>query len=117
MVKFEADLDRTFQALADPTRRAIVDQLTRGERSVSDLARPFEMTLPAVHKHLGVLEEAGLIACRKEGRVRRCALDVRALEAATGWIDERRALWARRLDRLDRFLSDRREETNDQDEP
>ncbi len=99
-----AELDQTFRALADPTRRAIVVRLARGASSLSDLARPFDMSLPAVHKHLRVLEEAGLVSSAKEGRVRECRLETRALERATSWIEQRRALWQRRLDNLGRHL-------------
>lgn len=108
MVNQTALLDRTFAALADPTRRAIVDRLTRGEATVSELAGPFEMSLPAVLKHLAVLEEAGLVGCQKVGRVKRCRLDGRALDRATGWIERRRETWERRLDRLGRVVGERR---------
>ncbi len=104
MVNREGGLDRTFQALADPTRRTIVERLAQGERSLSDLAQPFEMTLPAVHKHLRVLEEAGLVSSSREGRFRRCRLELAALEGASSWIQQRRALWSRRLRSLERHL-------------
>jgi DNA-binding transcriptional ArsR family regulator len=99
-------LDRTFAALADPTRRAIVKRLTRGDATVTELAAPFAMSLPAVLKHIGVLEEAGLTRCTKEGRARVCALDGRAFDRATDWIDKRRAVWERRLRALDRMLGE-----------
>jgi DNA-binding transcriptional ArsR family regulator len=101
-------LDLGFRALADPTRRAIVERLARGEASVSELAGPFDMSLPAVHQHLRVLEDAGLLVCRKEGRVRRCRLDARALGRVAEWIERHRSLWERRLDALDRHLDDKR---------
>jgi DNA-binding transcriptional ArsR family regulator len=104
MLNQEAALDRTFRALADPTRRAIVARLARGPASLSDLAEPFDMSLPAVHQHVAVLEDAGLVACTKEGRVRQCRLDGRALDRAVGWIDRHRALWLRRLDALGAHL-------------
>lgn len=99
-------LDQTFGALADPTRRAIVARLARGSATLSELAEPFEMSVPAVHKHLRVLEDAGLVASAREGRVRRCRLEVSALSEATGWIEARRVLWDRRLDGLERHLEE-----------
>ncbi len=101
-------LDRTFAALADPTRRAIVERLTRGDATVTELAAPFDMSLPAVLKHIGVLEDAGLMRCTKEGRVRRCRLDARALDRATSWIEKRRRTWERRLDALGGLLEEER---------
>src|SRR5713226_8206645 len=100
-------LNVTFRALADPTRRAIVERLARGEASLSQLAHPFDMSLPAVHQHLGVLERAGLVACMKKGRVRRCRLQPRRLHSAAGWIERHRAIWEYRLDALGRHLSER----------
>ncbi|MBX7165235.1 MAG: metalloregulator ArsR/SmtB family transcription factor [Pirellulales bacterium] len=99
-------LDRTFQALADPTRRAILVRLGRGESSVTDLARPFRMSLPAVSKHLRVLERAGLVARRREGRVHHLRLRPEALRDAESWIAEQRQFWESRLDALDKFLQD-----------
>jgi DNA-binding transcriptional ArsR family regulator len=93
-----------FRALADPTRRAIIDRLARGEASVTELARPFAMSLPAVHQHLQVIEQAGLMSWSKEGRIRRCRLEPRALDGAVGWLMQRRAVWNRRLDALGRHL-------------
>jgi DNA-binding transcriptional ArsR family regulator len=105
-------LDRTFAALADPTRRAIVERLARGEASVSQLARPFRMSLPAVGKHLAVLEEAGLVHSRKRGRVRTCRLEPRPLRRASHWIERHRAFWLRQFESLDRYLkASRREST------
>lgn len=104
MVNQEHLLDRAFGALADPTRRAIVSRLARGECPVTELAEPFAMSLPAALKHLRVLEEAGLMISTKEGRVRRCRLDARAIDRAVGWIERRRAIWERRLGALERHL-------------
>jgi DNA-binding transcriptional ArsR family regulator len=93
-------LDLMFHALADPTRRLIVDRLTRGPATVSDLARPFDMTLPAVVQHLRVLEAGGLVTSEKVGRVRTCRVEPDALRTAERWIGERRTTWEARLDRL-----------------
>ncbi len=105
MVKYQNDpLSEIFGALADPTRRAILARLALGETSVGELAEPFEMSLPAVSKHLGVLETAGLVQREKLGRVRRCQLDGRPLEAAATWIDHYRHFWETRLDSLAKYL-------------
>ena len=105
MVKYRSDgLNEIFGALADPTRRAILARLALGETSVGELAEPFEMSLPAVSKHLSVLETAGLVQREKQGRVRRCHLDGRPLEAAAGWIEEYRRFWETQLDSLARYL-------------
>lgn len=109
MVNSADVLDRTFAALADPTRRAMVDRLVRGPAGVSELAAPFDMSLPAVLKHVGVLEDAGLVACEKRGRVRVCRLDVRAMDRAIGWVERRRLLWQSRLDRLGRVVQEGRD--------
>jgi DNA-binding transcriptional ArsR family regulator len=101
-----AALDRVFHALAEPTRRAIVERLSRGPASVSELAAPFAMSLPAVVQHLAVLEESGLVASEKVGRVRTCRIDSATLSVAERWINERRMLWQRRLDRLGEFLDE-----------
>jgi DNA-binding transcriptional ArsR family regulator len=99
-------LDRRLAALADPTRRAIVERLAEGEATVSDLASPFAMSLPAVLKHLGVLEDAGLMRSRKVGRVKTCRLEPAALEPVAVWVEERREIWNRRLDALERHLEE-----------
>lgn len=106
-----AVLDRTFQALADPARRKMVERLTVGPASVSELAAPLSMSLPAVMQHLQLLEASGLVKSEKVGRVRTCSIDFRALGAAETWISERRRLWEQRLDRLADFLGE-----NDEDE-
>jgi DNA-binding transcriptional ArsR family regulator len=97
-------LSATFAALADPTRRAILARLALGETSVLQLAEPFEMSLPAVSKHLKVLERAGLITRTREAQMRPCRIEVRALKEADGWLEEYRRLWDERLDRLDDYL-------------
>jgi len=106
MLKQDQTLDRIFHALADPSRRSIVDQLIRGPASVSALAEPLPMSLPAVLQHLQVLEESGLVRTEKVGRVRTCRIEVAALQPAERWIHERRAGWERRLDRLGRYLTE-----------
>ncbi|WP_395647594.1 ArsR/SmtB family transcription factor [Terricaulis sp.] len=104
-------LDLAFQALADPTRRAMVDRLARGPATVSELAKPLEMSLPGVMQHLAVLEASGLVVSEKIGRTRTCRIEPKGLSQAEQWIADRRALWARRLDRLGAFL----DETKDED--
>lgn len=99
-------LDRLFQALSDPSRRAMVDRLTRGPASVSELAAPLAMSLPAVVQHLAVLEASGLVKSEKVGRVRTCRIEPRALRTAAKWISERRAVWERRLVRLGDYLAE-----------
>ena len=97
-------LSSTFAALADPTRRAILARLALGETSVSELARPFEMSMPAVSKHLKVLERAGLIARGREAQWRPCRLDAGPLKDAASWIDEYRQFWSAQVDQLERHL-------------
>jgi DNA-binding transcriptional ArsR family regulator len=99
-------LDGIFQALADPTRRAVLARLGRGPASISELARPFDMALPSFMKHIRLLEESGWIATRKRGRVRSCALEKKALAVADQWLAEQRAIWEARFDRLDAWLED-----------
>jgi DNA-binding transcriptional ArsR family regulator len=102
-----ASLDLVFQALADPTRRAIVLRLTRGPMSVSELARPFAMSLPAVVQHLQVLESSGLVRSEKTGRVRTCSIQPSTLRTAEQWIAARRTSWEKHLDRLENYLEGR----------
>jgi DNA-binding transcriptional ArsR family regulator len=97
-------LSTTFAALADPTRRAILARLRSGERSVTELAEPFDMSLPAVSKHLRVLERAGLIARRREAQWRRCRIEAGPLKQVADWTEYYRHIWEERLDRLDRYL-------------
>ena len=99
-------LSATFSALADPTRRAILSRLASGEASVTELAEPFEISLPAVSKHLKVLERAGLIARNREAQWRRCRLEASPLRDASDWIERYRAFWEARLDRLDAYLTE-----------
>jgi DNA-binding transcriptional ArsR family regulator len=106
MLNQRAPLDLAFQALADPTRRLMVDRLSRGPASVSDLARPLAMSLPGVVQHLHVLEASGLVRSEKVGRVRTCRIEPAALGSAEGWITERRAAWEGRLDRLGEYLAE-----------
>ena len=103
-------LSATFAALADPTRRAILARLARGEASVGELAQPFEMSLPAISKHLGVLERARLIRRRKDAQWRRCALRPEALRAAADWIAQYERFWTESLDRLAEYLEDPEQE-------
>ena len=104
MLNNRPGLDQMFQALADPTRRAIVERLSRGPASVSELARPLPMSLPAVVQHLQVLEQSGLVRTEKLGRVRTCSLEIGALSLAEQWINDRRLARNRQLDRLGAFL-------------
>lgn len=113
MLNQSNSLDRLFHALADPTRRRIVERLSRGPASVSELSRPLSMSLPAVVQHLQVLEGSGLVRSEKVGRVRTCRIEPVALEAAERWISERKATWERRLDRLGELLAEAPEEPVD----
>jgi DNA-binding transcriptional ArsR family regulator len=104
-----ATLDRLFQALADPTRRAVVERLGRGPVATSELARPFAMALPSFLQHLDVLERAGLVSSTKEGRVRTYRLTPQPLEVVEDWMTTQRRLWERRLDRFDEYVRTLRE--------
>lgn len=104
MAKHDPELSLLFHALADPTRRSILTRLAVGPASVTDLAGPTGLRLPTVMRHLAVLEEAGLIATAKDGRVRTCAIVPQAMDPVRTWIDDQRALWEARLDRLDAFV-------------
>lgn len=110
MFRQDAILDLAFQALADPSRRAMVDRLAQGPASVSELAKPLAMSLPAVMQHLAVLEASGLVKSQKIGRVRTCSIEPAALTRAEHWIAERRVLWERRLDRLGQFLDETKDD-------
>jgi DNA-binding transcriptional ArsR family regulator len=105
MLNESARLNLAFQALADPTRRRIVARLSRGPASVSELARPLPISLPAVLQHLQTLEASGLVRSEKKGRVRTCRIEPKALGRAESWIAEQRALWEGRLDRLEEYLA------------
>lgn len=106
MLEYSPPLDLLFQALADPARRAMVERLSRGPASVSELARPLDMTLSAVVQHLQVLERSGLVRSQKVGRVRTCHIEPQALTLAEQWIAARRATWERRFDRLGDVLAE-----------
>ena len=105
MPKYSSNLDGAFRALSDPTRRSILERLSRGPASVSDLAEPLAMSLPSVHQHLRVLEDAGLMASEKTGRVRWCRVEPDGLRAVEDWVLSRRALWERKLDALAAHLA------------
>ena len=106
MPNHQPSLDQVFHALADPTRRAIVERLTRGPASVSELAAPMAMSLAAVMQHLQVLEDSHLMRSEKQGRVRMCAIDAGALARAEAWLGERRRFWSRQLDQLGDILAE-----------
>jgi DNA-binding transcriptional ArsR family regulator len=110
MVNNTASLDRVFGALADPTRRAILERLTRGEETVMALAEPFSSSLPAISKHLRVLEGAGLIVRQKSGRRRICRIEPAAMNDAAAWIDHYRRFWTERLDALETLLNSEKED-------
>jgi DNA-binding transcriptional ArsR family regulator len=109
MVHQKDALDRTFQVLADPTRRRIIARLAQGEATVSELAEPHRMSLPAVMKHLAKLSDADLIVRRKRGRVVTCALKAERLRDAQRWLDQHLRFWTERLDALDRYLKEGKE--------
>lgn len=117
MLNQSAALDLMFQALADPGRRMMVERLSRGPASVSELAKPMAMSLPAVVQHLQVLEASGLVSTQKVGRVRTCQIEPAALQLAEQWINERRTLWERRLDRLGDFLAETAPTAKPEDTP
>ncbi len=115
MVQFKrAGLDASFAAIADATRRGVLEQLGRADASITELAHKFDMTLTGMKKHVGVLEQAGLVSTEKVGRVRTCKLGPRRLEEATAWIERYRQLWASRFDELDVVLEElKRKEMTD----
>jgi DNA-binding transcriptional ArsR family regulator len=106
MPRKKPDIDRVFQALGDPTRRAILEKLSQGPISVSRLAEPLDITLAAVVQHLQVLEESGLVQTEKTGRVRTCRIEPAGFSVAAEWISDRRSTWERRLDRLGDLLAE-----------
>jgi DNA-binding transcriptional ArsR family regulator len=106
MVNYSAVLDKTFGALSDPTRRAMIQRLARGESTVTELAQPFDMSLPAISKHVRILEQAGILVRRKTGRTFHCRLQPRPLEDATQWVERHRMFWEKQLDSLAAFLAD-----------
>lgn len=105
MDQYEERLSEVFQALADPTRRAVLARLGRGPASISDLARPFDMALPSFMKHIHALEESGLIRTHKDGRVRTCAIEKDRFAVVESWLSAQRALWEGRTDRLEQFVA------------
>lgn len=106
MLQYSPNLDLAFQALADPARRGMLERLTLGPASVSELARPFDMSLSAIVQHLKVLEAGGLVRTEKVGRVRTCQIEPAALSAAESWINQRRTIWEQRFDRLEQYLNE-----------
>jgi DNA-binding transcriptional ArsR family regulator len=108
-------LSVTFSALADPTRRAILARLSKGEASVNDLAAPFAMSLPAVSKHLKVLEKAGLILRGRDAQWRPCKLNAEPMKQATGWLEEYRQYWEESFDRLEEYLAQLQQEETEND--
>jgi DNA-binding transcriptional ArsR family regulator len=105
VLKYSLVVDEVLHALADPTRRRIVEELGRGPASVSELAKPLPMSLPAVVQHLAVLESCGLVSSQKIGRVRTCRLDLKRLDTVQNWITDRQKTWEGRLDRLGDYLA------------
>jgi DNA-binding transcriptional ArsR family regulator len=117
MVKYSDSLDTTFGALADPTRRAILATLMLGQASITELAKPHCMSLPAVMKHVRVLEQAGLVTQKKSGRTRHCQLAAEPLKDAEQWINQYRVFWQNQFASLDRYLSQEEENGGDQKWP
>jgi DNA-binding transcriptional ArsR family regulator len=116
VVNQSVDLDRVFQALADPSRRVIVERLARGPATVTELAQPLAMSLPAVMQHLQVLEACSLVASEKLGRVRTCRIETEVLRQAEGWVHQQRTVWERRLDRLGDRLAEKQKSENQEKE-
>ena len=113
----EERLDAAFAALADPTRRAIVSALARGDATVNELAAPFEISLPGISKHLKVLERSGLISRRRDAQFRPCHLEVEALDGALDWIGMHRRIWDERFDKLDALLAEMQEGPKESSRP
>jgi DNA-binding transcriptional ArsR family regulator len=108
----DARLDASFAALSDATRRGILEQLGRADASITELAERFAMSLTGMKKHVGVLEQAGLVATKKVGRVRTCKLGPRQLEEETAWLERHRATWAARFDELDKVVAEMKQKEN-----
>lgn len=104
MEQYSEQLTGIFQALADPTRRAVLGRLGKGPASITDLAKPFDMALPSFMKHIHFLEESGLIRTRKEGRVRTCVIERKPFAMVEGWLSAQRTIWEDRADRLEQFV-------------
>ena len=113
MTNYRMKLDQVFQALADPTRRAVLQQLSMGAASTLELARPFDMALPSFTQHLSMLEKFGLVKSKKSGRVRTYELAPKSLQAAEDWILDRRKLWEQRLGQLDAYLLTMKEDDDE----
>lgn len=105
MEQYHAELDGIFQALSDPTRRAVIARLGAGPASISELAAPFDMALPSFMKHIRLLEDSGWIRTAKQGRVRTCTIDISRFAEVDGWLAEQRALWEGRFDRLEQLVT------------
>jgi DNA-binding transcriptional ArsR family regulator len=116
MVTINPQLDLTFAALSDPTRRAILDQLVHGVATVGQLAEPFDISRPAISKHLRVLERAGLVNRQRDGRVSRCGLDASPMKDAADWVDRYRRFWDQQLDQLVQYFETEPDECTPQDE-
>ena len=115
MVQFSSSVDASFAALSDPTRRGVLEQLGSTDASISELAEKFHMTLTGMKKHVGVLEQAGLVTTQKVGRVRTCRLGGSGLEEEAAWLEQHRRLWAARFDELDKIVDElkRKEKSNE----
>ncbi|HEU4806673.1 MAG TPA: metalloregulator ArsR/SmtB family transcription factor [Homoserinimonas sp.] len=109
MAQYSSHLDTVFQALADPTRRAVLSRLGAGSASVGELAAPFEMALPSFMKHIRYLENTGWIRTRKTGRVRTCTLERKSFDVIDTWLSEQRSIWEGRTDRLESFVTNNKE--------
>ena len=105
MEQYQERLNGIFQALADPTRRAVLGRLGKGPASISELAKPFDMALPSFMKHIRFLEDSGWIQTRKEGRVRTCVIEKKPFAVVEAWLSTQRALWEGRTDRLEQFVA------------
>ena len=116
MITIDRHLDLTFAALSDPTRRAILDQLVHGVATVGQLAEPFDISRPAISKHLRVLERAGLVNRQRDGRVSRCGLDASPMKDAADWVDRYRRFWDQQLDQLVQYLEPEPDELTQKDE-
>lgn len=115
MVQYQVRVDTSFAALSDATRRGVIEQLFRGDSSITELASKFHMTLTGMKKHVAVLEEAGLVTTQKIGRVRTCKLGARKLDQEAAWIENYRQLWAARFEALDQIIEDlKRKEKSDE---
>lgn len=117
MAQYSAQLDHSFRALADPTRRAVLGRLGTGPASIGELAAPFDMALPSFMKHIRSLENAGWIRTRKTGRVRTCTLERGSFDVIETWLDEQRSIWEGRADRLERFVTTTQNTTQNKEQP